>query len=261
MDNILLNTLIIGQKFIYLPKCPSTNLEARTLIETSKPQEGTVIYTDHQTAGRGQMGNTWEAQSQQNLTFSVILQPSSLKIEQQFYLSMSVAIAIQRFLSIYCEQADVKIKWPNDILVQGKKISGTLIENTLQQQQIQYSVVGIGININQQYFSYPNATSLQNATGQSYSLQKLLTEILTLLDQEYHRLQKGFFDVIKNDYIALLFGWRAWRNYEINQKISKARIIDIAPNGQLILEHSNGSRHAYGIKEIGYVFESTTTNL
>ncbi len=255
MDNILLNTLIIGQKFIYLPKCPSTNLEARTLIETHSPKEGTVIYTDHQTAGRGQMGNTWEAQSNQNLTFSVVLQPSFLKIEQQFYLSMAVAIAIQRFLSIYCEQADVKIKWPNDILVAEKKISGTLIENILQQQQIQHSVVGVGININQQYFSYPNATSLRNVTGQNYQLKKLLTEVLTLLDQEYHRLQKGFFDVIKNDYLALLFGWRAWRNYQINQKTHLARIIDVAPNGQLVLEHSNGSQHTYGLKEVGYVFE------
>ncbi len=256
MNNLVLNTLIIGQKFINLPKCLSTNLEARTIIEKGFPIEGTVVYTNQQMAGRGQMGNTWEAQSGKNLTFSVILKPSFLKIEQQFYLSMSVAIAIHRFLSQHCLKKDVSIKWPNDILVNEKKISGALIENTLQQQTLQYSIVGIGININQTEFAYPLATSLQNITGQSYELESVLKEFLIILDKEYQQLRQSTFDVIKNDYLALLFRFGEWHTYQINHQQLQGKIIDLDSSGRLIVEHRQGTMKAYSLKEVGYVFES-----
>ncbi len=255
MDNFVLNTLIIGQKFINLPKCLSTNLEARSIIEKGDAVEGAVIYTERQVAGRGQMGNTWEAAYGQNLTFSVILKPHFLRIEQQFYLSMSVAIAIQRFISQYCPKNNVAIKWPNDVLVQEKKVSGILIENTLHKRCLQHSIVGIGININQTDFESPLATSLKNLTGQSYELEKVLKAFLVILDQEYHRLRQGFLDVIKNDYLALLFRFDDWHTYEIDQERHLCKIVGIDSYGKLQVAHQNETVKTYALKEIKYVFE------
>ncbi|NJL14263.1 MAG: biotin--[acetyl-CoA-carboxylase] ligase [Microscillaceae bacterium] len=121
MDNFSFNTLIIGQKFIDLPNCHSTNDVAQQIIREGSPVEGTVIYTEHQTAGRGQRGNRWEAAPGQNLTFSVIVSPYFLAADQQFFLSMAVALATRKALLAYCEPEELKIKWPNDLFVGQKK--------------------------------------------------------------------------------------------------------------------------------------------
>eukprot|EP01137_Pigoraptor_chileana_P015025 Opistho-2@5140 len=107
-----------------------------------------VIITDNQTAGRGQRGNVWEASIGENLTFSLILKPNFLKASEQFQLNVAVSLGVLDCLSEYIDE-DLKVKWSNDIYFQNQKMGGILIENTLQGYQIGYSVIGIGLNINQ----------------------------------------------------------------------------------------------------------------
>ncbi len=127
-----INTLFIGKDLRYLPMCQSTNLTALELIENDDYFEGTTLITDHQTAGRGQQGNTWEAEKGQNITLSVILAPRHLHSSEQFFLNMAVTLAIHDFLQSFLENPKLlKIKWSNDLLYHSQKISGILIHNII----------------------------------------------------------------------------------------------------------------------------------
>ena len=125
-----MNTLFVGQTMINLAETDSTNTYANNLLKQGLVNEGTVIITEHQTKGRGQMGNTWLAKKGENLTFSVVLHPVFLSADKQFYLSKITALAVFNTLTEFIDasQHDIKIKWPNDILVNKKKIAGILIE-------------------------------------------------------------------------------------------------------------------------------------
>ncbi len=186
----MLETLFIGQNLIRLPICDSTNTVLANLsTQNNFLAEGTTLITQHQTAGRGQRGNVWEAKAGENLTFSVLLKPSFLAISNIFALNIFVALAVRKALSevffekmgeIFIEnptenpflneifknnENDFKVKWANDILYKNQKIAGILIENTLKGTHIAQSIVGIGININQMIFDTPTATSLLKITN------------------------------------------------------------------------------------------------
>jgi len=182
-------TLFIGQIIQYLPSCQSTNDEASALIAQSNPNEGFLIVTDNQMAGRGQRGNQWEAKSGQNLTFSLILKPSFLNATEQFWLNMAISLGIyDTLLPLVGDR--LRIKWPNDIYVDTQKLGGILIENTLHGYSIAWSVVGIGLNINQTEFTYPTATSLQQQAPlpDAYDLPGLLSRLCETLEKRYLQL-------------------------------------------------------------------------
>ena len=148
MYKIYPKTLFVGQNIIYLPTCQSTNNEALQFLADGTAYEGDMVVTDGQTQGRGQRGNQWIAQSGQNLTFSLVLQPTFLLASEQFWLNMAVSLAVYDSLSPFIP-AGLRIKWPNDIYVNDRKMGGILIENALQGYNLAHSVVGIGLNINQ----------------------------------------------------------------------------------------------------------------
>ena len=148
MYKIPANTLFVGKNLVFVPDCPSTNTLALQITQQSPAKEGTLVITDNQTAGKGQRGNVWEAEPRQNLTFSLILKPGFLAVSKQFYLNVVICLALKDYLMEKISRT-VYIKWPNDILVHEKKISGVLIENQLQGAHISNSIVGIGLNMNQ----------------------------------------------------------------------------------------------------------------
>lgn len=164
----------------WLDTCASTNtvLAGRTGAAT-----GFALATRCQTAGRGQRGNTWEAEPGANLTFSLLLRPQTIAAAHQFELSMIVSLSIVDtvdavFAESGCRQ-HAEIKWPNDIYVADRKICGILIENTLTGSRIDRSIVGIGLNVNQTLFvsDAPNPASLRGFTGVSYELDPLLRRL------------------------------------------------------------------------------------
>ena len=160
MYKIQPNTLFTGKIIKYLPTCHSTNDIAAEMIQSQEVFEGTIIITDHQTTGRGQRGNSWEAAIGQNLTLSLILKPTFLRASDQFQLNVAVSLGVHEFLSQYLPEG-LTIKWSNDIYHYDKKLGGILIENTLQGYNIGYSVIGIGLNINQKQFENIRGTSLR----------------------------------------------------------------------------------------------------
>ncbi|RZK35560.1 MAG: biotin--[acetyl-CoA-carboxylase] ligase, partial [Hymenobacter sp.] len=166
-------TLFTGRQLIWLLACPSTNSEAQQLQRENRASEGCTVMTGHQTAGRGQRGNQWLAAANENLTLSVVWHPTFLAATEQFLLSQVVALAAldwaRRWLGASGETS-LRVKWPNDLYAGDQKLGGILIENTLSGLKIQYSIVGIGLNVNQQAFAVPTATSLSLLTGRPYDL-------------------------------------------------------------------------------------------
>ena len=141
--------------------------------EKSLP-EGLVIYTDFQSAGKGQPGNAWESSKGMNLLFSVMLHPIQVHMDELFLISQLVSVAIKNALDEYT--TNITIKWPNDIYWNDKKLAGILIENSLQGNKIMSVVIGIGLNVNQKLFlsNAPNPVSLFLITGKRQNRKQLL---------------------------------------------------------------------------------------
>ncbi len=202
------NTLFIGKVYHRFGELPSTNDWAVELLSKSKPPEGTVVRADSQSAGRGQFGSRWVGAPGKNLTLSVILRPTWLSVSAQFYLSMAVAVALRDLLedkvpsTLHLPLPTLQIKWPNDIYLNTHKVAGILIQNTLSGQQLQASVVGIGLNVNQMEFdtSLPNPTSMALAFGQYFDLDEAAERLFECLEQRYLQLKSGGELAIKAEY-------------------------------------------------------------
>lgn len=171
---------------IWLDSIDSTNDEARRRI--SALDNLSVLSASRQTGGRGQRENKWHSEPDQNLTFSIILKSPKVKAADQFCISEITAVTLIEFLSDYGIEAD--IKWPNDIYVEGMKICGILIENSLKGQSIDWSIIGIGLNVNQSSFPdyLPNPTSMALCAQEKspYSLKELLGKFMDMFSECYN---------------------------------------------------------------------------
>lgn len=197
-------TLFLGKNLIFVPECHSTNDLALLLCQKSSLLEGSLVITRHQTAGRGQRGNTWLAEPGKNLTFSFIVKPGFLEIKQQFYLNVFVSLGIRDYLTEHGIKK-VQIKWPNDVLVDQKKISGILIENQITGSRLNSSVIGVGLNINQQRFETGTPTSLSIVTQQEHDLSSALEQLLQKLERRYFQLKEQKFEALLHDYLDCLY--------------------------------------------------------
>lgn len=251
MYKILANTIFLGKDVRFLPECHSTNDKAMELIRLGSAAEGTIVITDHQTKGKGQRGNTWEAQAGKNLTFSLVLKPGFLDVSEQFYLNMAVSNGLLRFFSDYIP--DLKVKWPNDLVVpQLGKMGGILIENIVGQQGWEYSIVGIGLNINQQSFGVTKATSLSSLTGSEFRLEELFKLIISHLEQAYLSLKKGRKSELKRDYLRHLFLLEEWNEFSKNELHFVGKIRGVTETGKLQIEMENGDLEEFGLKEVSF---------
>lgn len=238
---------------IYIPETPSTNSYLKQLLFNETLPEGTIIATHHQTAGRGQRGNSWESEAGKNLTFSMILYPTFIPVKEQFILSQIVSLAIQKILDKYT--TNISIKWPNDIYCNEKKICGILIENTLSENGIENCIIGIGLNINQDKFTSnaPNPISLSQITRQEYNLQNLLAEIQEQIMSLYNSFKKGNRQHIVEAYKAKLFRKEGYHLYNDGELDFEAKIKDILSTGHLILETKEGQERIFAFKEVSYI--------
>jgi BirA family transcriptional regulator, biotin operon repressor / biotin---[acetyl-CoA-carboxylase] ligase len=205
-----LQTSFVGQQFHFLPLCASTNAEVHAaVVKNGAIPEGLTILADHQTAGRGQRGNVWQAPPGQNLTFSVLLRPTFLAATDQFALSIAVALAgYDTLVELLGHQTGVRLKWPNDLYIDGNKAGGILIENSLRGASLSSSIVGIGLNVNQTSFdpSLPNPTSLALAAGQPLlDRAAILSRLLHHLEARYLALRGGGAARQLSEYHAALY--------------------------------------------------------
>jgi BirA family biotin operon repressor/biotin-[acetyl-CoA-carboxylase] ligase len=243
--------LTFGNEILVLDEVTSTNLYVQDLATNKNLIEGYVVRAKTQTSGKGQRGNVWETEPHKNLTFSLVLKPN-LAVNEQFMLSKVVALGIADFLtSLNLEQ--VKIKWPNDIWVNNKKVAGILIENTLKTNKISTSIVGVGLNVNQQEFSPNlNATSLQNELNINFDIEALLNDLLICLEKRYLMLRALQYQKINTDYLTNLLGYNTELNYKIGHNQCKGIIRGVNPLGLLQLE-IDGQPNEFDLKEVSLV--------
>ena len=241
--------------YIKVSQTASTNTYLSRLAATMPG--GTVIYTPSQTAGRGQKGNSWESEDGKNLTFSHLLKRPPVKARDQFYLSEAAALAVVEALT--AEAGDgFSVKWPNDVYWHDQKACGMLIENSLDGSDIATSIVGIGINVNQERFlsDAPNPVSLINITGHEHDLMALLGRVCSRIERFVDSLSdEDARKSLHQQYMAALYRndgqMHPYEDAEGNRFM--ASVAGIAPDGTLTLRHDDGTTHDYLFKQVKHI--------
>jgi BirA family biotin operon repressor/biotin-[acetyl-CoA-carboxylase] ligase len=244
--------MIIGSKYIFRENLPSTNTLAAELNKNNPLQEGTIIYTNFQTAGRGQYGNSWESENGMNLLFSLILYPFMIKPCDQFIISKIISLGLCDFLNRYT--TNISIKWPNDIFVNNDKIAGLLLEVSIIREEIESVIAGIGLNLNQKLFrsDAPNPVSLGMITGKYYDTGDCLRKLASDIDRRYKQLLNEKRGEIDSEYLKNLYRFGEWSNYRDASGLFEGRIISVNSGGRLLIEARNGRIYEYGFKEVDF---------
>ena len=242
-------------KIIRLPETKSTNSFAIEMLLHNRPEEGSVVITDHQTQGKGTDTNTWESEKGKNLTFSLILYPS-IGADQQFILNKAISLGIYDFLIPLLPNHKVSIKWPNDLYIGDNKVCGILIQNSVMGTKMEYMVAGIGLNVNQTVFTSnaPNPVSLKMATGLDYNIDELLHKLVNSILKRYTSIKPETIRKIETEYQRVLYRFMEWHEYLINDAIVYSRITGTNAYGQLVLEAGSGETFACALKEVKFKF-------
>ena len=242
-------------RILRVAETTSTNSLLRELVIKESLLEGSVVVADFQTAGRGQIGNVWESEAGKNLMFSTVLYPTCIPANRQFLISQIAALSVKETLDSYTDH--VTVKWPNDIYWKEKKICGMLIENDLMGRNISQSIIGIGININQEIFhsSAPNPVSLLQITEEEHDLFEILKNIMLRIQSYYSLLKKGDTTSIACQYEKSLFRREGMHRYKDANGEFLARIVCVEPEGKLILEDEKLIKRGYMFKEVEYLLK------
>ncbi|MBR0037476.1 MAG: biotin--[Bacteroidales bacterium] len=252
---------------IHLDEVKSTNTWLLDALNKGAlfPDE-TVVWTMRQTAGRGQVGNSWEAEPDRNVSFSMLLMPDFLAPHDQFVISEITALSV-------AHEVDGLIKWPNDIFVNEGKICGILIEHKLQGGKLSHSVLGIGINVNQTHWigSAPNPTSLKLQTGHDYNPEEVMDGVIRRISAYYRQLRANPEEVrhqIHEEFLGRLYRKEGWYPYvdAATGEAFEARIVGVEADGRLILQPQADSANAtlpavrtYWFKEVKFVLPCGVT--
>lgn len=244
----------IGQHIIHFEQLPSTNSYAAQLLSEGRPVEGTVITTDDQYAGKGQLANKWESTPYKNVSLSVILYPNFLDVEHQFYFNQAISLAVFHTIDEYVPRR-AHIKWPNDIYIDDNKVAGILIQNQLQGKKLSTSIVGIGINVNQDEFvsDAPNPISIRNAIGGHVDLGDIKQSLVDNITRQYHALRLGTYKSLVDQYHQVLYRKGELHRFAIqNGQELSGTILGVSGQGllQVLIE---GQTYEFGFKEIKYL--------
>jgi len=227
----------------------STNSEAQRLISAGSVSGEFIVSAGFQHHGRGRSTNRWVSEPGSNLLMSWVVFPAFLSVNQQFQLSKVVSLAMIDLLkgfSIHCS-----IKWPNDIVCETGKIGGILIENSLQGGELRHSIIGIGLNINQQDFpQFPRpATSMTNETGESHDPEKIRDTLISHLKSWYVKLKEGGNEAIDTAYLSRLFRLNESSVFIDDNGKFTGVIIGVNETGELLVRRE-GNLHVYGFHEL-----------
>lgn len=241
---------------ITLPEVGSTSTYLREALGDAPA--GTVVSARCQSAGRGQRGNSWEAEPGCNLTFSVLLRPAGIVASGQYAISEAVAVAIVDTLAPLVADSDrLAIKWPNDIYYGDSKLCGILIENTLSGMSIVRSIAGVGINVNQRVFvsDAPNPVSLWQITGREYQLEPLLERVAAAIVANVERVSTDAgHEAISRQYRARLWRREGLHPYRLPDGTEfLASIESVAPTGHITLRHEDNTLTTHAFKEVASI--------
>ena len=242
------------RRIIKLEEIESTNLYLKQLLRNEPLKEGSMVVTDFQAKGRGQMGNSWFSSKGENLLFSLLIYPKDVPANKQFIISRMASLAIKNTLDRFTN--DIRIKWPNDIYWKGQKIAGILIENDIESKNVINSVIGIGVNVNEQQFppELPNPVSLRQITGviqdRDYILDIFQREFFLL----YRDFEKGETKAIEDEYMLDLYRTNGYYWYEDKNGRFLAEIKDVLPAGHLVLKTMDTEEvREYAFKEVAFL--------
>lgn len=232
----------------------STNTFLKELDQQNTVENYTVVITANQTKGRGQMHAVWQSENGKNLTFSVLVRFDDLEIANQFYISKAVSLAINDVLSEFLS-SKIMIKWPNDILADESKIAGVLIENSVRKTKIYKSIIGVGLNVNQECFKeLPNATSMKLISREEYDLELVLDNLLNSIKKYIELLNKKQFEFIDKLYLKQLFLLNVPAMYkDINSSLFLGKILGVTKNGKLQVELDDDKTQEFNLKEVEFV--------
>ena len=222
-----------------LDEIDSTNDELKRRTQFDNMPEGYTLVANKQLKGRGQRGNEWVSSYGNNLTFSVFLKPSFLQNSELFNLQRTISLAVCRTVEDILE-VDVQIKWPNDILVNDKKIAGILVENIFQKGAFS-SIIGIGLNVNQVFGkNLPFATSIRMESDTISSIPDVLAKFFYYL-KYYYQLMRNNSQEIIDEYNSLIYGLGTEHEFlnKLNGKTIEGIVMGVDPSGRLILNVNN----------------------
>lgn len=233
----------MGFNIIWKDTVNSTNDLVKEMVRSGQADGDFVLAAHDQIAGKGQYDRVWETSKGENLTFTVYIKEPGLLLSDQFYLSKAIAIGLIEFLHQHGIVS--QIKWPNDILVDGKKISGILIENMLRGEQLEAALVGIGLNVNQTAFNSGfSAISMKAENGVQYDLNRTLLELMIILEGWIKRVKQHHFGRIDEEYHRHLAGLNEKREATVDGVKQRATLLKVLSNGNMVAE-INGEIKAY----------------
>ena len=239
-------------RLLRLQSVTSTNEIAARLVEAGDAVEWTVVVAREQTAGRGQHTNRWVSDPGKNLTCTAILRPAFIDAMDQFRIAKLVCLAVADVLEEY--GLDSRIKWPNDVYSGEGKIAGVLIRNTLSENSVETTIVGIGLNVNQTDFpAFPvPPASIRSLTGEEREVEEVLDHLLDSLRMRYAQARTDG-KTTDTEYLSRLYRLGIWADYAVDGARFTGRIAGVDPSGWLQVEGQDGEVQTYRFKEIRYV--------
>ncbi len=241
-------------KIIKTKAINSTNLFLKEMLEESFLENFTVVTAEYQTSGKGQMHTKWLSEPGKNLMFSVYCKFSNLLLSEQRFLNFAVSVSIFRTLD-ELGVPNLAIKWPNDIMVGKYKICGTLIENITKANMIKESIIGIGINVNQEKFSedLSQASSIKNILNKEIDLETLLNSTLQYVKESIGHLKAKNYKFLEDFYLRVLYKKNIPTMFKDRRNVLfLAKIIGVNANGKLLLELDDETLKEFGLKEVSF---------
>ncbi|MGB3801438.1 MAG: biotin--[acetyl-CoA-carboxylase] ligase [Lewinella sp.] len=240
----------------------STNDALLQAMSGGQPvSHGSVYITNDQTAGRGQGANRWFSTPGANLTFSMLVQPDLLAVDRIFALTQFASLSVTQGLASYLPELlehDLRIKWPNDLYVGNRKIGGILIQNGLRGSRIQWSVIGVGLNVNEHHFPtdlQASATSIYQVTGKVVDKEALLHQIFEGFREWYGRLDRKQFAKMDGAYHDHLYRYNERHHFRrmADGHTFAAVVKGVDAQGQLILTTDDGEQSAFELRSIQWL--------
>lgn len=250
LDKIIFNTKVLNVTLLEMTECESTNDLMMQFVRSKTEQEGLIVVAKHQKKGRGQRENQWESEKDKNIAMSLCLQPYFLELSEVFYLTIIVSLSLVETLNKIGVEAS--IKWPNDIYVEDKKISGVLIENILKGAKVVNSVIGVGLNVNQKIFIEPKAVSVCQIIGKEFLLSEVVSNLVHSLDKYYAILKKGERSVLNDLYHRYLYRKDKLSSFD-DGEIFEGMIQGVNKAGQLQVLKKDSLVCEYNLKEIKFL--------
>ena len=240
----------------HVEETASTMLDLRQPPYTASNAPFLLLTAEYQTAGRGQRGTHWEADRGTNLLFGIRFHPTFLQADRQFLLSEVQALAVVEVLDEHV--GCITVKWPNDIYCLDYKICGMLLEHTLSGREIETTITGVGLNVNQRAFKSdaPNPISLRQITCRVYNLEQLMQQISWRFQALIQRLKDGGADDIHRSYLRRLYWCDGHRHrFADAQGVFEAELKTVLPDGRLVLCDEAGRMRTYAFKEVRFLIE------